>query len=170
MRENLKKRNGKYSPDNRDNFGYGTSVRLAQPAIYRTLAALVSTLSAHQHLFVIFHDPRADLRALDQLGFDTARDWQTDLRQLGAAADDSTLEEGGKVWVVDTQRLFSAWLNRRSQIGLEKACAEVKVPTKREHLHNAANDAHCESSLSPPAHRETELTGPWALHRHAQPL
>ncbi|GAA5905044.1 hypothetical protein JCM8208_007668 [Rhodotorula glutinis] len=142
VKENAHRRNGKYSPDARDNFAFGRTVRLPQQAIYHTLAALLHTLSAHAHVFLIFHDPRADLRALDRIGFDTARDFEPDLRRLGALARDIAHREGGRVWVVDTQRLFSAWINRKVQTGLEKACLEVQVPTKPKLLHNAANDAY----------------------------
>ncbi|KPV73951.1 uncharacterized protein RHOBADRAFT_54535 [Rhodotorula graminis WP1] len=142
VKENAHRRNGRYSPDNRDNFAFGRTVRLPQQAIYHTLAALLHTLSAHAHVFLIFHDPRADLRALDRIGFDTAREFEPDLRRLGSTASAKVQSDGGKVWVVDTQRLFSAWLNRKVQAGLEKACVEVQVPTKPALLHNAANDAY----------------------------
>lgn len=150
VKENAHRRNGRYSPDNRDNFAFGRTVRLPQQAIYHTLAALLHTLSAHAHVFLIFHDPRADLRALDRIGFDTAREFEPDLRRLGAPASGKVFNDGGKVWIVDTQRLFSAWINRKVQTGLEKACAEVQVPTKKALLHNAANDAFCAFPLSLP--------------------
>ncbi|BGP42646.1 hypothetical protein JCM10449v2_006658 [Rhodotorula kratochvilovae] len=140
VKENSSKRNGRFAPDARDHFDFGRTLHLPQRAIYHTLAALLDSLSAHQHVFLIFHDPRGDLRSLGQIGFDEKRDFHADLRGLGAPPQDGEKAAEGKVWVVDTQRLFSAWINRKAQIGLEKACIEVKVPTKR--LHNAGNDAH----------------------------
>lgn len=85
-----------------------------------------------------------DLSALRRLGFDTSRDFQNDLRKLGSFEKTSGGEHG--VWIVDTQALFSGWLKRKSQIGLERACKEIELSTKR--LHNAGNDARCTSSLS----------------------
>ncbi|GAA6054447.1 hypothetical protein JCM3770_007221 [Rhodotorula araucariae] len=140
VKENRSKRNGRFAPDARDHFDFGRTIHLPQRTIYHTLAALLDSLSAHQHVFLIFHDPRADLRCLGQIGFDADRYFHSDLRDLGASPQGSEKVTEGKVWVVDTQRLFSAWINRKAQIGLEKACTEVKVPTKR--LHNAGNDAH----------------------------
>ncbi|BGP50826.1 hypothetical protein JCM10450v2_006752 [Rhodotorula kratochvilovae] len=140
VKENSSKRNGRFAPDARDHFDFGRTLHLPQRAIYHTLAALLDSLSAHQHVFLIFHDPRGDLRSLGQIGFDEKRDFHADLRGLGAPPQEGEKAAEGKVWVVDTQRLFSAWINRKAQIGLEKACIEVKVPTKR--LHNAGNDAH----------------------------
>lgn len=81
-----------------------------------------------------------DLSALRRLGFDSAADFQSDLRQLGKPVSNRDGEHG--IWVVDTQALFSGWLKRKSQIGLERACKEIDLPTKR--LHNAGNDARCE--------------------------
>ena len=110
---------------------------LPSGALYYLLHALFSTLSATYPLFLVFHDPRGDIRALTKLGFDANKEFERDFMQFGKKKK----REGGGIWVVDTQRIFSAWLGRKSQIGLEKACTEVEVPTKR--LHNAGNDAHC---------------------------
>lgn len=136
-----------------------------------TLAALISTLSAHQHVFVTFHDTNLDLPALDQLEFNTRHDWRTNLRDLGAATDEASHDEGGKVWIVDTQRLFAAWIHRRAQVRLEKACAELNVRVEPENLHNAANDAHCASRhLLSRRLIQTALTVLARPRRHAQPL
>lgn len=94
-----------------------------------------------------------DLSALRRLGFDTTRDFQNDLRKLTTFHATSGGDHG--VWVVDTQALFSGWLKRKSQIGLERACKEIELATKR--LHNAGNDARCRSpvtSRSSPSPRE----------------
>jgi len=167
----MRKRNGRFLPDSRGNFAFGETVCLPRQAIYHTLAALISTLSAHQHVFVTFHDTNLDLPALDQLEFNTRHDWRTNLRDLGAATDEASHDEGGKVWIVDTQRLFAAWIHRRAQVRLEKACAELNVRVEPENLHNAANDAHCASRhLLSRRLIQTALTVLARPRRHAQPL
>ncbi|GAA5940039.1 hypothetical protein JCM3775_003259 [Rhodotorula graminis] len=105
--------------------------------VSHTLAAVIHTLSYQKQLFLIFHDPRGDLRALDLLGFDTARDFHTNLRMLEPLSADERVAR-----VVDTQRLFSAWVGRAPRTGLDRACAELQVRTDRELFHNAGNDAH----------------------------
>ncbi|GAA5953645.1 hypothetical protein JCM3765_006925 [Sporobolomyces pararoseus] len=136
IKENQRFRNGRFSPDARDHFDFGRTLVLPSGALYYLLHALFSTLSATYPLFLVFHDPRGDIRALKKLGFDANKEFERDFMQFGKKKN----REGGGIWVVDTQRIFSAWLGRKSQIGLEKACTEVEVPTKR--LHNAGNDAH----------------------------
>ncbi|GAA5847095.1 hypothetical protein JCM9279_002689 [Rhodotorula babjevae] len=135
VRENMREDDFPLDDDELD-FAFGRTLVLPQRAIYHTLAALLHALSYQQHVFLLFHDPRSDLRALDQLGFDTSRSFRTRLRELNTAREDE-----GAAWVVDTQRLFSAWAGRAPRIGLEKACAELKVPTASELFHNAGNDA-----------------------------
>ncbi|GAA5972483.1 hypothetical protein JCM11641_001865 [Rhodosporidiobolus odoratus] len=138
IKENKHRRNGRFAPDARDHFSYGRTLTLPTNTLYLLLSALFSTLSATQPVFLIFHDPRGDIRSLNRLGFDSASDFQTDLRKL--VASQRGPDEAGQVWVVDTQRLFEAWIGRKFQVGLERACVEVQVPTRK--LHNAGNDAH----------------------------
>ncbi|BGP19186.1 hypothetical protein JCM10213v2_007273 [Rhodosporidiobolus nylandii] len=141
VKENAKWRNKRYVADARDHFDFGRTLTLKSTALFHLLSALFSTFSASQPVFLIFHDPRGDLRALDKLGFDSKSEFENDLRKLAVAAADSAGGGGaGNVWIADTQRLFEAWVGRKCQIGLEKACTELQVPTKR--LHNAGNDAH----------------------------
>jgi hypothetical protein len=164
VKENARRRNRKFAPDARDvslaacmagcaessswidlfmpasqHFDFGRSITLPQETIFHLLSGLFSALSANQPLFLVFHDPRMDLSALRRLGFDTSRDFQNDLRKLGSFEKTSGGEHG--VWIVDTQALFSGWLKRKSQIGLERACKEIELSTQR--LHNAGNDARC---------------------------
>lgn len=118
-------------------FDFGRTLTLPSGALFYLLHALFSTLSTTHPLFLIFHDPRGDIKALTKLGFDPQKEFERDLKHFGKK------REGGGIWVVDTQRVFGGWLGRKGQIGLEKACVEVNVPTRR--LHNAGNDAHCKS-------------------------
>lgn len=173
-------------------FDFGRTLTLPSSALYYLLHALFQTLSSTHPLFLVFHDPRGDLKALNKLGFDSEKEFHKDLKSLllqqpqqsssskkmqktsmnpsetttmtntkssmktskkskasvkNEQEEEQTgmvLKKGGGIWIVDTQRIFSGWLGRKHQIGLEKACQEVKVATKR--LHNAGNDAHCKSS------------------------
>ncbi|GAA6058776.1 hypothetical protein JCM10212_001892 [Sporobolomyces blumeae] len=171
IKENQRFRNGRFSPDARDHFDFGRTLVLPSGALYYLLHALFATLSATHPLFLVFHDPRGDLKALKKLGFDPSTEFEPDLKALRpkagqkgkgvspAASSSSSSSSskakkmkgagrpqgseargGGGIYVVDTQRVFAAWLGRKSQIGLEKACKEIDVPTRR--LHNAGNDAH----------------------------
>ncbi|GAA5821768.1 hypothetical protein JCM11251_001016 [Rhodosporidiobolus azoricus] len=143
VKENLRFKNGRFAPNARDHFDFGRTLTLPKQVLFQLLSALLATLSATQPVYLIFHDPRADLRALGQLGFSPEREFVKDLQRLPAAfcgEGEKGYELEGNVWVVDTQRLFEAWSTRKCQIGLGKACTEMEVPTKR--LHNAGNDAH----------------------------
>lgn len=96
---------------------------------------MLANYATSKTLYLIFHDPNMDLKALHQLGFDIKNDFAYDLRLLGLKSEE------GKCWVVDTQTLFSGWLARKCQVGLLPACEQVDVKPKA--LHNAGNDAHC---------------------------
>lgn len=127
--------------------------------VFNLLYALFTTLSTSSRLFLVFHDPRADLRALYDLGFDPA----VLQYRLGTAP----LRSEG-IYVVDTQSLYSAWAEEPRQTKLSACCVAldvsvrdkqsateasftdfcspsalalppIQIPTKR--LHNAANDA-----------------------------
>ncbi|GAA5905015.1 hypothetical protein JCM8208_007660 [Rhodotorula glutinis] len=135
VRENM--RQDKLSAEEDAKFTFGRTVALPQRALYHTLYAVLYTLAYQKQLFLIFHDPRGDLRALDQLGFDTTRDFHTNLRMLEPVRGTERVAR-----VVDTQRLFSAWVGRAPRVGLEAACAELQVCTDRKLLHHAGNDAH----------------------------
>ncbi|GAA5853616.1 hypothetical protein JCM8547_007385 [Rhodosporidiobolus lusitaniae] len=140
IRENMARRNGRWSPDARDHFDFGQTLFLNQSRLHMLLSALFDTLSSTQPVFLIFHDPRQDLIALRGLGFDSSVEFQRDLHQFAKDVAKGRGEEKGKVWVADTQRLFESWMGRKVQIGLERACNEIGVETRR--LHNAGNDAH----------------------------
>ncbi|GAA5902875.1 hypothetical protein JCM5296_006320 [Sporobolomyces johnsonii] len=135
IKENEHRRNHQFAPDARDHFDFGRTLTLPLPTLKSLLHALLASLSSTSPVFLIFHDPNMDLRALAKLGFDVRREFECDLTRVPQR------EAGqGGVWVVDTQRLFEGWMERRGRVGLEKACKELEVPTKR--LHNAGNDAH----------------------------
>lgn len=149
-------------------FNFGLSLTLPRQTLYNLLHATLSTLSDSQPLFLIFHDPRADLRSLRNLGFEEEM-----FRPLEEFLNKGEGKGGEGVYVTDTQSLFAGWKSDVKQVRLEKCCEELEVrfvplfpctfrslaarvpsdstdaetneihpqvPTKR--LHNAGNDAH----------------------------
>ncbi|KAM0791744.1 hypothetical protein ACM66B_004011 [Microbotryomycetes sp. NB124-2] len=128
--ENKRRRNKKFSPDARDHFDFGKSTELKLSAIRNLLHALFSSISSSSRLFLVFHDPRADLKSLYQLGFKP--------HKLQFRLGHAPLEQTG-TYVIDTQSIYSAWAHDVKQRSLNLCCTNLEVPTKR--LHNAGNDA-----------------------------
>ncbi|KAK4050647.1 hypothetical protein OIV83_003373 [Microbotryomycetes sp. JL201] len=128
--ENKKRRNKKFAPDARDHFDFGTTTELSLSAVRNLLHALFASISSSSRLFLVFHDPRADLKSLYKLGFKPNklqfRLGHADLRETGT-------------YVVDTQSMYSAWSHDVKQRSLNMCCTHLEVPTQR--LHNAGNDA-----------------------------
>lgn len=137
------------------------------------LNATITTLSAHGPLVLVFHNAAAEIEYFRDLGFDTSC-WLDSFAAAGAEHTELTskletllidLEEGsaiasasssiyqgnpsvakGSILIQDTQKLFSAsgLPGAIPQIGLSKALKALQIPYKR--MHNAGNDAHCDSS------------------------
>lgn len=138
VEENQIRRNGRYCPDAREHFDFGTTEK--HPAA--TISHRLATNFAHlpKPLLIMCHDPRSDLTALQMLGI-AVDDFNTDLAELldetGRLRTDGAAKEG--IWLVDTQKLYSAFVGDKKQSSLETCCAVLRVPTQR--LHNAGNDA-----------------------------
>lgn len=98
-------------------FDFGTSLTLRRTVLYNLLHATLSTLSSSQPLFLIFHDPRADLRSLSNLGFD--RDMFEEFNK--------SREASAGVFICDTQSLYSGWAGVRKQTRLETCCEALEV-------------------------------------------
>ncbi|BGP26914.1 hypothetical protein JCM10295v2_005876 [Rhodotorula toruloides] len=134
VRDNMHRKNSKYVADSRHLFQFGRSLVYDQHKIATLLQGMLANYATSKTLYLIFHDPNMDLKALHQLGFDVKNDFAYDLRKLGSQSEE------GKCWVVDSQSLFSGWMARKCQVGLLQACEQVDVKPKA--LHNAGNDAH----------------------------
>ncbi|BGP10593.1 hypothetical protein JCM10049v2_006485 [Rhodotorula toruloides] len=134
VRDNMHRKNSKYVSDRRHLFQFGRSLVYDQRKIATLLQGMLANYATSKTLYLIFHDPNMDLKALHQLGFDVQNDFAYDLRKLGSG------REEGKCWVVDTQTLFAGWMARKCQVGLLQACEQVEIKPKA--LHNAGNDAH----------------------------
>lgn len=158
----MSKRNGKFCPDARDvrfsqysdfcatvrgirmkaddisrlaqHFDFGTSVVRSQRDLFNLLHATISSLSSSAPVFVIFHDPRSDLVSLGKLGFEP----NYFSKPVLSNSDSSSVGSPG-VYTIDTQKLYSAYIQRKVQTGLGECLKNLNIPTKR--LHNAGNDA-----------------------------
>lgn len=134
MQENARKRNGRFVPDARDHFDFGTSLTLPTTSLVARLRTHITALSSYHPLIPLCHDPRSDLVALQLLGIETSG-FKRGMEDLWR----SMITEGGLwpngVWVVDTQVLYSGWMNDKRQVKLETCCAVLQLPTRR--LHNA---------------------------------
>lgn len=107
---------------------------IPQADLHSRLSQLIDELSTDSPLFMIMHDPRSDITALNLLGIDTS----SYSRQLNAFSSASPPTSG--VFILDTQAIFCGWSRAKRKAKLELCCEELSVPTRR--LHNAGNDAH----------------------------
>ncbi|KAK4055048.1 hypothetical protein OIO90_003389 [Microbotryomycetes sp. JL221] len=132
VKDNKKRRNKRFAPDARDHYDYGQSIELKLSAVRNLLHALFSSLSESGRLVLVFHDPRMDLKALYQLGFEPFK-----LQYRLGHAD---VKDTG-IYIVDTQSLYSAWADENRQTSLNACCDMLKVDNNHVRWHNAGNDA-----------------------------
>lgn len=101
----------------------------SEAAISKRLLELINYYSSIAPLFLIMHDPRSDLVALNMLGIDTSSYKPYDFVAMPFSG----------VHVLDTQTLFQGWarMSRKFQLGV---CCE-QVGMKTTGLHCAGNDA-----------------------------
>ena len=118
VEENERFRNKRFAPDARDHFDYGKSLTFPEEVLSDLLHALVDTYSSSGPLFVLFHDSRADIRTLHQLGFAKGT--------FSRPSGDYRGQSSG-VFVVDTQQLFQGWIGQRRQFKLSKCCEDLQV-------------------------------------------
>lgn len=102
--ENIEYRNGKYCPDNRDNFGFGESEFDSKENIVAVLRAQVSSC-----LCLVFHNAKAERHTLRHLGIEHSQP------------------------VFDTQALAPFWTGNSNLIGLEKLLIFLDIPTAKMH-------------------------------------
>jgi hypothetical protein len=117
-------------------FDFGTTETVPAIDLLSTLSTLFSTLSASAPLFLIMHDPRSDLVALELLGIDP----YNYLRDISAfKPSKSKIAPVSGIWVIDTQVLYSGWKREKQQTKLGTCCTVLEIAMRR--LHNAGNDA-----------------------------
>ncbi|KAL8286932.1 hypothetical protein RQP46_003938 [Phenoliferia psychrophenolica] len=118
VKENARFRNRRFAPDARDHFDYGTSLTFPEDTLSSLLHALVDAYSSSSPLFILFHDSRADIRTLVQLGFE---------KSLFSRLGEHYNNQDSGVFVVDTQQLFQGWSGQRRQFKLSKCCDDFNV-------------------------------------------
>ncbi|GJN91900.1 hypothetical protein Rhopal_004925-T1 [Rhodotorula paludigena] len=163
LEENASKRNGRYCPDARDHFQFGTSRVLARADLEQRLAldlfGAPSAASARPKggpTFLLLHDPRSDLKSLVSLGVPMHRFEQNPLLPAPPAPSSSSPSptsgespyDANPAFLLDTQRLFSGFSRRKRQVRLELACdaLAVRMPSgsgggTELAFHNSGNDA-----------------------------
>lgn len=128
--ENSHKRNRYFFPKAREHFDFGRTLELPLDTVFNLLSALIDSLSSSAPLFLIFHDPVADIQAFQRLGFPPS--------MFAVGVKDYKDHRSG-VFVTDTQRLFGGYEKSRGQRNLSYCCTSLGITTGR--LHNAGNDA-----------------------------
>ncbi|KAL8277378.1 hypothetical protein RQP46_010218 [Phenoliferia psychrophenolica] len=128
VQENAHRRNGRYCPDARDHFDFGTTRTLPQAQLLSTLSSLFSS-STSTPLYLIAHDPRSDLVALSLLGIPT-----TPFLPSVPSPPPTT-----GIFILDSQDLYCGLVREKGKRKLELCASQLDVQTRR--LHNAANDA-----------------------------
>jgi hypothetical protein len=127
-------------------FDFGTSSRLSLDATYSLLYATLDTLSSDQPLFVLFHDPRADLRALHTLGFE--HEFFSKSVATTVASNAGVPREG--LLVCDTQTLYSAWAGVPYQTKLSTCCDALQVSSVASLVINRSGyQQSCSTSTGP---------------------
>jgi DNA polymerase III epsilon subunit-like protein len=114
--------------EERQHFSFGDTTIVPQ----KEITAFIQILLKKGTVAVICHDPRSDLEALQLLDIETS----SYVRSLTSA----TLQPN-KVYVLDTQVLYSALAKQKQQSKLEMVCKSLGVDTEGVRMHNAANDA-----------------------------
>lgn len=103
---------------------------MSQDALFNTLSSLFRTLSATRPLFLVLHAPQADLEALQLLGIST----DAFVSDFSAKTFEAV---PGKVYVVDTQKLFMGWTGEKRQAKLFDCARDTGVKTTGIRPHNA---------------------------------
>ncbi|GAA6059854.1 hypothetical protein JCM10212_007059 [Sporobolomyces blumeae] len=128
VEENAKYRNGKYCPDARDHFHFGSTETLSTERVVSFLRT--ELLVPSTPVFLLLHDHRSDLKSLQLLGLSTASFVQSPTLPLPTHPDAGSMyrsgSESGK-WILDTQHLYSGWKRQKKQARLETACKELGI-------------------------------------------
>lgn len=123
-------------------FNFGQSLHISLAKAVRRLTSLIEGFRTSGPVIMVFHNASAEIEYFAYLGLDTSA-WVTGFRPANQGCDDVQLSHGS-VYIVDTQKLFSASGLTKAipQIKLQKALDALGIPCRR--LHNAGNDACCE--------------------------
>ncbi|KAJ6554538.1 hypothetical protein B0H19DRAFT_1153971 [Mycena capillaripes] len=137
VKEHRLYRNGQYKvPERRENynfeeFGTGKSVEVTKAGLKATVSNLIAGMHIHGPIFLVFHDPGEDIKALNRL--------DAPINAAFYQLPDTMPTEG--IFIVDTAVLFGALVGKvNNKSGLEQVCNHLGIKT--EFLHNAGNDAY----------------------------
>lgn len=120
VQDNYDIRNGKWVPDNKDNFRFGTSERVSLADVPERLHDIMMSVARRSgRVYLIGHSVHADIAVLNSLGF------------VDPIA--------GKLAICDIAKAFQARYRHKSITGLSKLLDYYGI--EFDHLHNAANDA-----------------------------
>ncbi len=118
VKENYKKRNGRFVADNKDNFSFGNSIVMS---LETTRILLQSILDRHQH--IVGHDIATDLKFIQKtFGINTSNHTR-----------------------YNTIKLHKIYAKQKQPRKLSKCCNDVGIDLKAPH--NAGNDSHCNMHL-----------------------
>ncbi|KAL0949458.1 hypothetical protein HGRIS_009512 [Hohenbuehelia grisea] len=129
--------NGKWVPDNRRNFSFGTSEILSGMDFRKRIHNLIADLGQRGPVYLVLHDHSQDIKTL--LDAKTKPKIEAPLNGMTHILPKSPPASG--LFLVDSSDIFGALegegTHRKS---LERICRSLQIPT--EYLHNAGNDAH----------------------------
>jgi DNA polymerase III epsilon subunit-like protein len=132
MKENVKKKNGKFCANNRDNYSFGTSKFLPTNEVFNWLRSQLKKPGTG----IIGHNIAADLRYLEQ-----AKNFKNTGARFPVPCDTPFNQRYFKgLPIFDTQAIFREVHLRPHEEKLEKLLMHYGIP--HEYLHNAGNDAY----------------------------
>eukprot|EP00833_Pecoramyces_ruminatium_P014267 jgi/Orpsp1_1/1188299/evm.model.d7180000063731.1 len=121
VEENINSRNGKYVPDNKDNFLFGKSETQKLKKIEDELKKDIEKIN-----YLVGHGVKSDLIYLKSININTSK-FET--------MKNSVIPEFG---IIDTMDLYSGHFFTKG-VNLEKSLTQLQIPFDK--LHNAGNDA-----------------------------
>lgn len=132
MKENLKKKNGKFCANNRDNYSFGKSKFLPTNQVFTWLLGQMKKPGTG----IIGHNVAADLRYLEQ-----AKNFKETGARFPVPCDTPFHQKYFKgLSIFDTQAIFREVHLRPHEEKLEKLLIHYGIP--HDYLHNAGNDAY----------------------------
>lgn len=132
MKENVKKKNGKFCANNRDNYSFGKSKFLPTNQVFSWLLGQMKKPGTG----IIGHNVSADLRYLEQ-----AKNFKETGARFPVPCDTPFHQKYFKgLSIFDTQAIFREVHLRPHEEKLEKLLIHYGIP--HNYLHNAGNDAY----------------------------
>ncbi|GAA6011727.1 hypothetical protein JCM11491_000731 [Sporobolomyces phaffii] len=125
VQENSRLRNGRYCPDARDHFHFGTTETLPAESLLKLLREQLVTPSAP--VFLLLHDARSDLKSLQLLGLSTSHFTHASPLPSPDHERGYTDPDGGGNYLIDTQVLSSGFNRKKKQARLGDAVTHLGI-------------------------------------------